>query len=172
MGINPLDFRQYVVRPTLKKLGAWTPSLENLLLGSAAQASQLGMELQCDAGLGVYKIKRELHHRVWDEFLAFDADLASKVRGFASQREFLANPDMELAINLAYSTAIAWGVYALNKAEIPEDENNPEALAWCWYHYFRTDEHLKPEHFLAGYKVLSAPATKNKSATKARIIAA
>lgn len=164
MGINPLDFRKYVVRPTLKKLGKWSPSLENLLLGSAAQASQLGMELRCDAGVGVYKIKKELHHRVWDEFLAFDADLASKVRGFASQREFLANPDMELAINLAYSTAIAWGVYALNKAEIPEDADNPEALAWCWYQHFRTEDHLKPEHFLAGYKSLST--------TKTRVIAA
>ena len=154
MGINPLDFRQYVVRPTLKKLGKWSPSLENLLLGSAAQASQLGVELHCERGVGVYKIKKELHHRVWDEFLAFDADLASKVRGFASQREFLANPDMELAINLAYSTAIAWGVYALNKAVIPEDETNTEALAWCWYHHFRSDEQLKPEHFISGYKKL------------------
>lgn len=154
MGINPQDFRLYVVRPTLKKLGTWSPSLENLLLGSAALASQLGMELKCDVGVGVYKIRKELHHRVWDEYLAFDADMASKVRGFASQREFLANPDMELAINLAYSTAIAWGVYALNQAVIPEDENNTEALAWCWYQHFRCEEHLKPEHFISSYEAL------------------
>ena len=154
MGINPQDFRLYVARPTLKKLGKWSPSLENLLLGSAALASQLGMELKCDIGVGVYKIRAELHHRVWDEFLAFDADLASKVRGFASQREFLANPDMELAINLAYATAIAWGVYALNHADIPEDANNTEALAKCWHQHFRTQDHLKPEHFVAGFRSL------------------
>jgi len=154
MGINPQDFRKYIIRPTLKKLGKWSPSLENLLLGSAAQASGLGMELHSAAGVGVYKIKQELHHRVWDEFLAFDADLASKVRGFASQREFLANPDMELAINLAYSTAIAWGVYALNKADVPQNENDCDALAQCWHQYFCNDPQLKPEHFLTAYRSL------------------
>jgi hypothetical protein len=160
MGIDPLDFRQFVIRPTLKKLGKWSPSLENLLLGSAAQASQLGTKLQCDSGIGVYNIPQKTHHSVWDEYLAFDADLASKVRGFASQREFLANPDMELAINLAYSTAIAWGVYALNQANIPKDENNTEALALCWYHHFRTDETLKLDHFIDGLRALQPKSQK------------
>ena len=154
MGINPQDFRKYIIRPTLKKLGNWTPSLENLLLGTAASASQLGMELHSDEGIGVYKIEKAVHHRVWDEFLAFDADLASKVRGFASQREFLANPDMELAINLGYSTAIAWGVYALNKAVIPEDDRDQEALSLCWHQHFCRDQRQQPDHFLKVYAKL------------------
>ena len=59
MGINPADFRKYVIRPTLTKLGTWSPSLENLLLGSAAAASQLGISLSCEHGFGVYKIAKE-----------------------------------------------------------------------------------------------------------------
>jgi hypothetical protein len=116
------------------------------------------MELHSDAGIGIYKIRKDIHHRVWDEFLAFDADLASKVRGFASQREFLANPDMELAINLGYATAIAWGVYALNQAVLPDDENDHQALAHCWHQYFCSDPRQQPEHFVQVYAALRPKA--------------
>ncbi len=151
MGINPVDFRKFVLRPTLTKLGKWSPSLENLLLGTAAAASQLGISLGCQNGLGVYKIAKDSHHRVWDDFLAFDPDMASIVRGMASQRDFLSHPDMELATNLIYSTAIAWGVYAHKEAKIPEDENNQLALAECWFQYFQSDPKLTPQHFLESY---------------------
>ena len=33
---------------------------------------------------------------------------ASRVRGLASQRAFLSDPDSELQTNLSYCTAIAW----------------------------------------------------------------
>ena len=152
MGINPADFRKYVIRPTLTKLGTWSPSLENLLLGSAAAASQLGISLSCEHGFGVYKIAKETHHRVWDEFLAFDPDLASRVRGMASQRDFLSHPDMELTTNLIYSTAIAWGVYAHQKAAIPENENDTGALAECWNRHFKHDQSLDKTHYLTCIK--------------------
>ncbi|MGB3621025.1 hypothetical protein FT643_11055 [Ketobacter sp. MCCC 1A13808] len=154
MGINPLDFRKLIIRPTLQKLGKWTLSLENLLLGSAAQASQLGIQLQFEFGIGVYRINRELHQKVWDEYFAFDPDLASMVRGFASQREFLSDPDMELTMNLAYATAIAWGVYARSRAQIPEDADNIEALANCWFQHFCCDSRLSPQHFIDSYRQL------------------
>lgn len=158
MGINPLDFRQYVIRPTLKKLGTWSPSLENLLLGTASTASDLGISLGCNKGLGVYKISTEVHHNVWDEYFAFDPDLASKVRGMASQRDFLAHPDLELTTNLIYATAIAWGVYAQKQADIPENEENHQALAECWSLFFNTDTSLTKQHFIDSYKKVSKQA--------------
>ena len=151
MGINPADFRQYVLRPTLNTLGQWSPSLENLLLGTAAQASQLGSVLVGDHGLGVYQISHEQHQRVWDTYFAFDPDLASTVRGLASQREFLIDPDRELAGNLNYATAIAWGVYAQHHAAIPTNPDDLTALALCWCQYFNENPLEHPDTFLQHY---------------------
>lgn len=154
MGINPTDFRQIIVRPTLVKLGRWSPSLENLLIGTAAQASGLGLQLKSDQGYGIYQLDSALHQTVWDRFLAFDADLASAVRGLASQREFLAQPHLELATNLSYATAIAWGVYAHRNAIIPDDATNIEGLAWCWHQHFCRDSSLGTRHFVHAFQQL------------------
>lgn len=154
MGINPTDFRHLVVRPTLVKLGHWSPSLENLLIGTAAQASGLGLLLKTDRGFGVYQLDAILHQTIWDCYFAFDPDLASTVRGLASQREFLAQPHLELATNLTYSTAIAWGVYAHSGADIPEEPDNLESLAWCWHQHFCQSTELAPRHFIAAYQKL------------------
>lgn len=154
MGINPADFRHMIVRPTLVKLDQWSPSLENLLVGTAAQASGLGMQLQSALGIGLYQLDAQTHQTVWDCFLAFDADLASKVRGLASQREFLSQPHWELATNLSYATAIAWGVYAHASASIPVDADNIEGLAWCWHQHFCRDTNLTTRHFISSYQQL------------------
>lgn len=154
MGINPTDFRHLVVRPTLEKLGRWSPSLENLLIGTAAQASGLGLQLKSDRGFGIYQLDAALHQTVWDCFFAFDADLASLVRGIASQREFLADPHLELATNMSYATAIAWGVYAHSGATLPDDPENVDNLAQCWYQSFCQDLSLTPLHFITNYRKL------------------
>ena len=160
MGINPSDFRKYVIRPTLKKLGKWSPPLENLLLGSAAQASQLGAVLVSNQGLGVYGVNREAHLRVWDDFLAFDPDMASAVRGLASQRQFLSQPDMELATNFSYATAIAWAIIAHNQVSLPEDANNLDALAQCWESCFHTSAVGNRQQFVDNYRALEATLGK------------
>ncbi len=154
MGINPVDFRQLIVRPTLQKLGKWSSPLENLLVGTAAQASGLGIQLNSAFGFGLYQISANLHVQVWDCFFAFDADLASTVRGMASQRDFLQQPHLELTTNLRYATAVAWGVYALKQAEIPLEADNLDALSRCWHQYFCEDSTLTPRQFISTYQQL------------------
>lgn len=156
MGINPLDLRKLVIRPTLEKLGKWTLPLENLLLGTAAQATQLGFHLQYDDGIGIFRISPQRHKQVWDCYFAFDPDLASLARGFASQREFLNDPDFELATNLRYATVIAWGVYALHNAIIPIRADDTEALAACWHRFYCTDVSEKQDHFVENYRLVHA----------------
>lgn len=164
MGINPADFRKYVIRPTLNKLGKWSPSLENLLLGSAIQASQLGAVLMSEQGLGIYGVNSEAHHSVWDDFLAFDPDMASAVRGLASQREFLFQPDMELTTNFSYATAIAWAIFAQKQASIPDDENNLDALAQCWETSFQPKNTGTKQQFVENYKALETLYGKSMAA--------
>lgn len=109
MNLSSRDLQHFVILPTLEYLGMYTLSAEKQLLASALQESGLDPFAQLkQGGIGIYQITSEQHRNVWDSFLAFDHDLASQVRGLASQHHFLKSPDDELRTNLAYSTAIAW----------------------------------------------------------------
>nr|WP_314480747.1 hypothetical protein [uncultured Pseudomonas sp.] len=108
MGIAAKELRQHVIRPTLVYLDRHCASAEALLLGIAASQSALGSALLGRRGHGLYRIGEQRHRALWDDYLARDPDLASRVRGLASQHAFLGGPDLELTVNLRYSTAIAW----------------------------------------------------------------
>lgn len=141
MGICARELRHYVVRPTLKHLGMWSPTGENLLLGTAARESGLGFHLKLakHQALGIYQISPRMHRKIWDFFLAPSPDLSSKVRGLASQREFLAHPHHELATNLAYATAIAWLVYHRTGINIEKvDKDDIKAMGKLWQRNFHS----------------------------------
>jgi len=108
MGIAASELCRYVIKPTLVYLGRHCASAEALLLGVAASQSALGSALHDRRGHGLYRIGESRHQALWDEFLAHDPELASLIRGLASQHAFLRGPHLELAVNLRYSTAIAW----------------------------------------------------------------
>ena len=108
MGIAASELCQHVIRPTLVYLGRHSPTAEALLLGAAASQSALGSALDDCHGHGLYRISALRHEQLWDQHLARDPDLASLVRGLASQHAFLAAPHLELTVNLRYATAIAW----------------------------------------------------------------
>lgn len=108
MSINAVDLLEHVITPTLRALGLHSSKAEQQLLGCAAEASGFNPFIEsCKGLLGIYQISSQQHRRAWDQYLAFRPDLASKVRGLASQHHFLKDPDQELKTNLAYATAIA-----------------------------------------------------------------
>lgn len=137
MGIYAKDLRELVVRPTLLLLNEWSPAAENLLLATAAHESQLGFRMHTNhaKGAGLYRISEATHTQVWDEFLVTDPELASRVRGLASQQQFLKFPHCELITNLGYATGIAWMVYKRNLIQLP-CETDIEGLATCWQSYY------------------------------------
>ena len=100
--------RDQVIRPTLKYMGAWTAARETFLLNAAVSAPDVGLFCARTGGLGLFNITAAQHRDLRDRYLAFNPDLASRVRGLASQRAFLSDPDAELQTNLSYCTAIAW----------------------------------------------------------------
>jgi len=110
MGINAQELITLVIRPALNSLGESSLFAERYLLKLASRRSSYGEHLVdvSKRGLGLYRISPESHTSLWDQYLAFNPDLASTVRGLASQREFLVNPHAELATNLTYASAIAW----------------------------------------------------------------
>jgi len=120
--------KEQVIAPTLKYLGAWTPATEQFLLSAATNAPELGLFSPRNDGLGIFRITPTQHRSIWDTYLAFNPDLASRVRGLASQRAFLSDPDSELQTNLRYCTAIAWLLY--DRSNLAKDDTElPEATA-------------------------------------------
>ncbi len=111
MYVDVEHLKERVIQPTLKYLGAWTPAREQFLLSAVIDAPELGLFSPRNDGLGIFQITPRQHRDIWDNYLAFNPDLASRVRGLASQRAFLSDPDSELQTNLSYCTAIAWLLY-------------------------------------------------------------
>lgn len=138
MGICATELRQWVIKPTLKRLGVYSKAAESLLLATAAQESGLGSHLK-PAGqraLGIYQIHSLAHRHIWDDHLAQHSDMASLVRGLASQHDFLSQPHAELATNLSYATAIAWFMYARHKDFSLPKQGDVEALASLWKRFY------------------------------------
>lgn len=101
----------HVIRPVAEALGGLHPVLEEVLLSAATLRQFDPFRTSADQGLGLFGISTALHWRVWDNYLAWQPEKASCVRGFASQHQFLMNPDAELITNARYSAAI--GISAL-----------------------------------------------------------
>lgn len=131
MGIAASDLNQHVIRPTLLYLGSQSVAAEALLLGVAACQSSLGAELDNYSGYGLYRISALHHQHLWDDHLAASPDLASRVRGLASQHAFLGAPHFELTVNLRYATAIAWLLIEQRCKVLPAaDDLAAQALVW------------------------------------------
>jgi hypothetical protein len=135
MGINCHEFLEYVIQPTLKQLGVESQAAEKLLLATACYQSDMGHHLQQSDGIGIFGISEGTHKDVWDSHIALDCDLASNVRGMASQHGFPKAPHCELATNLRYATAIAWMVYQYRGLQLTDDSDIAE-LTNGWQNCF------------------------------------
>ena len=112
LAIAPIvTIRTTVIAPTLHYLGVASAAVEDLILGTLLIMSSVPQPRRVPEGIGPYGITPRLHTQLWDNYLARYPDLASRVRGLASQHCFLKDPHAELGFNLAYATAIAWTVY-------------------------------------------------------------
>jgi hypothetical protein len=114
MYITAEHLRDQVIRPTLRYLGAWTPASEAFLLDVVVNPPDLGLFSARRNSLGLFHITTAEHRDLWDRYLACNPDIAGRVRGLASQRAFLSDPDSELQTNLSYCTAVAWLLYHLH----------------------------------------------------------
>ena len=141
MGIYVNDLRELIVRPALEQLNEWSQSAEDLLLGTAAQESKLGFRMRSghDNGQGLYNISARAHLKIWDEYLVKDPELASRLRGLASQHQFLKSPHTELIYNLSYASGVAWMIYKRCHLKLP-DKASVHELANFWLNYYRAKD--------------------------------
>lgn len=132
MDLSPKELREMVIRPTLIAIDKYSLAAENLLMAIALVKQENMHKLEATNGkaYGIFQIDVPSHQRVWDKYLAFNPELASRIRGLASQREFLKQPHLELATNLSYTTAIAWALHlAYPQAKKSKTSNQAVKLA-------------------------------------------
>ncbi|MBL4781703.1 MAG: hypothetical protein JKX92_05620 [Porticoccaceae bacterium] len=151
MFFSAADFRQLIIQDSLKAIDDWAPAHENLLLGTAAQESNMGLSLKRGRLLGLYHISPKAHRSVWDKYLIHHPDLASQVRGLAGQHSFIHNPHGELITNLKYATAIAWLIYRRNDEALPEADDI-KGLARYWHRHFRAKASASVADFISSYR--------------------
>lgn len=126
------ELRRLVIRPTLDYLKVDRPGAEDILAALALLSGNFrGGADNAGDGLGLYGITPQQHRQVWDGYLAFHPDLASEVRGLASQRCFLQEPDRELVTNLAYATAIVWIMVSTSGLPLPA-AGDSEGMVQLW----------------------------------------
>lgn len=154
MGIAARELRLYVIRPTLQYLGRHSPCAESLLLGIAASQSDLGSALHDRRGHGLYCIAERRHAALWDLYLALDPELASRVRGLASQHAFLSSPHLELTVNLRYATAIAWLLIEQQQTALPAADDLL-GMARLWRQTFQPQGRLRD--FTCAWKTHVSP---------------
>ncbi|HLA32104.1 MAG TPA: hypothetical protein VJ047_13875 [Pseudomonas sp.] len=116
-----------LIRPLLAELGEQRAGMAELLL----RCWQLGCSSGHPDGLGPYALSSAQHRQLWDGWLAWRVELASQIRGLASQHHFLRDPDAELACNLFYSTALAWVAIIASERTIPgAGDSAGQTLLW------------------------------------------
>lgn len=125
------SLHQGIIQPTLDYLGVSCQRTTQLLLGTLLCTARLAPGKRAAQAIGPYGISAQLHTHLWDDYLALQPELASQIRGLASQHCFLRDPHAELGYNLAYATAIAWLVYHSQQLQLP-NRSDPASLARIW----------------------------------------
>lgn len=134
--IDPVQFRELVVRPTLDSLGLWSPSAEALVLGTAIHESRLTYLRQNGGGpaLGLYQIEPATHADLYRNYLDLRPEFKERARRWLASWP---DPHSQLATNLAYATAICRLLYHRVPALLPA-AGDIDALAAYWKAHYNT----------------------------------
>ncbi len=140
--IDPRHLRGLVVDPVLKYLDMYSRSGSNLMMGTAAQESHMGLYLmQVDSrgrpsgpALGPYQMEPPTHDDIWKNFLESRSDPLVKVSELLSPG--LPEP-AEMIWNLKYATAMARIKYWRVPEALP-DADDIEGLARYWKKFYNT----------------------------------
>ncbi|MEW8253750.1 MAG: hypothetical protein AB2747_05310 [Candidatus Thiodiazotropha taylori] len=134
--INPAQFREYVVLPVLIGLGAWSPSAEALIMGTAAVESDLGLYLRQVGGpaLGVMQMEPATHNDIVNNYLMHRQLMWRDLVDVTGVDGLKAN---NLVTNLAYSVAMA-RVHYLRQPEALPHANDIEGLGRYWKAHYNT----------------------------------
>ncbi|ELA8466744.1 hypothetical protein Q1G98_000190 [Vibrio alginolyticus] len=131
-----------VIRPWLKRLGLYSRSAEQLIVGTIYQESNGHFIQQVGGGpaLGLIQMEPATYKDIWDNFLAYRRSLANKLTELASMESLDGDmrPDVsQLVTNLAFAVAICRVHYLRVKEALPT-AGDLDGLAKYWKDYYNT----------------------------------
>lgn len=137
LGLDVGQVRTLVIRPVLREIGLWSPTAENLVLGTGITESRLKYVKQLGTGpaLGIFQMEPFTHNDIWRTSLwgkPMGTVIGNLIRPFTG----IAPSPLHLITNLAYAAAMCRAHYWRILAPLPE--NNAMALAKYWKQYYNT----------------------------------
>lgn len=146
--MDPVDFHDFVIKPTLDQLGLDQPGASFLLLGTALVESNLNRVRQVGGGpaLGVYQMEPATHLDLWQNWLVRHPELARGVERLAAPWPSGAT---QLMANLAYATAMARCLYRRRPEPLPSPLDL-QAHALFWKTHFNTFQPEQTHDYIAG----------------------
>lgn len=142
-GVDPKQFVRYILRPTLQRIGLWSPSAEVLCLGTALTESRLRYVDQIDKAnkpgpaFGPYQIEGPTHADYYRNFLRYNTDLRMKCMRLSSCFSSDIPDPQEMWGNWMYASAMCRVHYRRIKAALPPT-NDALAMAEYWKRYFNS----------------------------------
>lgn len=152
--IDAKQLREDIIRPALHSIGLWTAAAENLVIGTAAQESQLGTYVRQLGGgpaLGIFQMEPATHRDIWDNYLRYQPDIRElmMMNYIPATTEPEAN---DLIGNLSYAAAMCRIHYRRVSEKLPAADDY-SGLASYWKRHYNTVRGKGTEaDFLANYR--------------------
>ncbi len=141
MTINSIQLKEIIIKPALNAIGLCSDSSINLLLGTAAQETNLGrylVQTNIDpylGGIGLYQMEAKTYEYIWEKHVNRSIHMRAKVR------LYLGYEGRPMAARMASDMGLATIMARLNYANVLErlpDAKDVKALARYWKIYWNT----------------------------------
>ena len=132
---KPDQLREYVIRPALERVGLYSESAEQLLVGTCCAESRLGTYLHQVRGpaLGIYQMEPATHEDIWSNWLKYRPEEARIIRELIGAADWQGDrPNHALLItDLRYATIMARLKYYRSPKQLPQvDDWHGAASLW------------------------------------------
>ena len=126
MSIDVTQLRDVIVKPTLIALGLWSPGATQLLLGTAAQETQLGkyliqQKIGFRGGIGIFQMQSPAFMSTWDKMVTPNLVMRNRLKlllGYESR------PVADrMASDLLLATAMCRLYYAAITTALPQADD-------------------------------------------------
>lgn len=139
--MNLGQIREYVVRPTLQRIGLWSQAAEILVVGTGLTESQYEWLDQTTPGpgpaYGPWQIEEPTHRDVWTNYLEFQHDLRDSLLRMAGFGILTIPPVEALHGNLFYGAAMCRVIYRRAKPPLP-GASDAAGMAAYWKQHYNT----------------------------------
>lgn len=153
MHYHPDSLRE-IIRMALELIDTWSPSAEELVLGTAAKESHLGRWLAQVGGgpaRGAFQMELATERDIWRNYLFYE----DKLREAVTRATGLEGPDPDrLQFDPVYGAIMCRCHYLRIRAPLPLVHDVPGQAAYWDEHYNRNDQHGFAWEYIELYQAL------------------